>query len=70
MEGLDLSVLEKQISSYSPSADLNLIRKAYEFAKEAHRGQHRVSGELFIFHPLEVAKILADLELDLQTIAA
>ncbi len=67
---MDLSVLEKQISSYSPSADLNLIRKAYEFAKEAHRGQHRVSGELFIFHPLEVAKILADLELDLQTIAA
>ena len=70
MEGLDFAVLEKKILSYSPSADLNLIRKAYEFAKKAHSGQHRVSGELFIFHPLEVAKILADLELDLTTIAA
>jgi len=70
VEGLDFAVLEKKILSYSPSADLNLIRKAYEFAKKAHSGQHRVSGELFIFHPLEVAKILADLELDLTTIAA
>jgi len=67
---LDIAVLEKQILSYSPSADLSIIRKAYEFAKEAHSGQHRISGELFIFHPLEVAKILADLELDLPTIAA
>ena len=70
MEDLDIAVLEKQILSYSPSADLSIIRKAYEFAKEAHSGQHRISGELFIFHPLEVAKILADLELDLPTIAA
>ncbi|MCG1012927.1 bifunctional (p)ppGpp synthetase/guanosine-3',5'-bis(diphosphate) 3'-pyrophosphohydrolase [Tepidanaerobacter sp. GT38] len=67
---MDIAVLEKQILSYSPSADLSIIRKAYEFAKEAHSGQHRISGELFIFHPLEVAKILADLELDLPTIAA
>jgi len=70
VEDLDIAVLEKQILSYSPSADLSIIRKAYEFAKEAHSGQHRISGELFIFHPLEVAKILADLELDLPTIAA
>jgi len=67
---LDFALLEKQILSYSPSADIDLIRKAYEFAKEAHSGQHRVSGEPFIFHPLGVAKILADLELDLATIAA
>ncbi len=40
------------------------------FAKEAHSGQHRVSGELFISHPLGVAMILADLELDIPTIAA
>ncbi|HHY05059.1 MAG TPA: bifunctional (p)ppGpp synthetase/guanosine-3',5'-bis(diphosphate) 3'-pyrophosphohydrolase, partial [Thermoanaerobacterales bacterium] len=62
--------LEKHILAYNPSADISLIRKAYEFAKKAHSGQHRVSGELFIFHPLEVAKILADLELDIATIAA
>jgi len=67
---LDFAALEKKILSYSPSADINLIRKAYEFAKNAHSGQHRASGELFIFHPLEVAKILADLELDITTIAA
>jgi guanosine-3',5'-bis(diphosphate) 3'-pyrophosphohydrolase len=70
VEDLDFALLEKQILSYSPSADLDLVRKAYQFAKEAHSGQHRVSGELFIFHPLGVAKILADLELDLTTIAA
>jgi guanosine-3',5'-bis(diphosphate) 3'-pyrophosphohydrolase len=70
VEDLDFALLEKQILSYSPSADIDLIRKAYEFAKEAHSGQHRVSGEPFIFHPLGVAKILADLELDLATIAA
>lgn len=67
---MDLASLEEQILSYSPSADIDLIRKAYEFAKAAHSGQHRVSGELFIFHPLGVAKILADLELDITTIAA
>lgn len=67
---MDFALLEKKILSYSPSADLETIRKAYEFAKEAHSGQHRISGELFIFHPLEVAMILADLELDIATIAA
>ncbi len=67
---MDFDSLEKQILSYSPSADLDLVRKAYLFAKEAHSGQHRVSGELFISHPLGVAMILADLELDIPTIAA
>lgn len=67
---MSFALLEKKILSYNPSADLSLIRRAYEFAKNAHSGQHRVSGELFIFHPLEVAIILADLELDIATIAA
>jgi len=67
---LNFDSLEKQILSYSPSADINIVRKAYEFAKEAHGEQRRVSGELFISHPLGVAKILADLELDVPTIAA
>jgi len=67
---LSLALLEKHILSYNPSADLLLVRRAYEFAKNAHSGQHRVSGELFIFHPLEVAIILTDLELDVATIAA
>lgn len=67
---MTLASLEKRILTYNASADLSLIRRAYDFAKNAHSGQHRISGELFIFHPLEVAMILADLELDLATIAA
>jgi len=47
-----------------------LVEKAYSFAEEAHRGQLRNSGEEYIQHPLEVAKILAELELDEATIAA
>jgi GTP pyrophosphokinase len=70
VEDLNFSLLEKHILSYNPSADMSMVRRAYEFAKNAHSGQHRVSGELFIFHPLEVAIILADLELDIATIAA
>jgi GTP pyrophosphokinase len=70
VEDLTLASLEKRILTYNASADLSLIRRAYDFAKNAHSGQHRISGELFIFHPLEVAMILADLELDLATIAA
>ncbi len=47
-----------------------LVRKAYEKAAVAHTGQHRLSGEDYVNHPLEVAAILADLELDAETIAA
>ncbi|MCG0275880.1 MAG: bifunctional (p)ppGpp synthetase/guanosine-3',5'-bis(diphosphate) 3'-pyrophosphohydrolase [Thermosediminibacteraceae bacterium] len=65
-----LDSLVERIKSYNPSANLELVKRAYEFAKKAHDGQHRVSGELYIFHPLEVAMILADLELDTITIAA
>lgn len=66
----NIEKLESKIRSYNPQADLKLIRDAYDFAKNAHDGQHRASGELFIFHPLEVAMILADLELDTVTVAA
>src|SRR5689334_6018206 len=47
-----------------------LVRKAYERAATAHDGQHRLSGEDYVNHPLEVAAILADLELDAATISA
>jgi GTP pyrophosphokinase len=47
-----------------------LVRKAYDRAAAAHTGQHRLSGEDYVNHPLEVAAILADLELDAATIAA
>ncbi|HHW56369.1 MAG TPA: bifunctional (p)ppGpp synthetase/guanosine-3',5'-bis(diphosphate) 3'-pyrophosphohydrolase [Clostridia bacterium] len=51
-------------------ANLELIYKAYDFAVNAHEGQMRNSGEPYIVHPIEVAYILADLELDITTIAA
>jgi guanosine-3',5'-bis(diphosphate) 3'-pyrophosphohydrolase len=47
-----------------------MVKKAYERAASAHTGQHRLSGEDYVNHPLEVATILADLELDAPTIAA
>jgi GTP pyrophosphokinase len=62
--------LIRGIRKYHPSADISLIEKAYHTAYEAHRGQVRKSGEAYIIHPLCVAIILAELELDKETIAA
>ena len=58
------------IKKYHPSADISLIEKAYKVAYKAHEGQVRKSGEAYIIHPLCVAIILAELELDKETIAA
>ena len=58
------------VKRYHPSADISLIEKAYKIAYEAHEGQLRKSGEPYIIHPLCVAIILADLEMDKETIAA
>lgn len=58
------------IRKYHPSADLSLIEKAYQVAAEAHKDQKRKSGEPYIIHPLCVGIILADLEMDKETIAA
>ena len=62
--------LVKEILKYHPSSDLIMIENAYKVAKEAHEGQLRKSGEPYIIHPLCVAIILAELELDKETIAA
>ncbi|MHB1125451.1 MAG: RelA/SpoT family protein [Bacillota bacterium] len=59
-----------QVLSYNASAEIPLIRQAYQFAQEAHRGQVRKSGEDYITHPLGVALILANLQLDVITIVA
>ncbi|MDO4272670.1 MAG: bifunctional (p)ppGpp synthetase/guanosine-3',5'-bis(diphosphate) 3'-pyrophosphohydrolase [Eubacteriales bacterium] len=58
------------VQKYHPSADISMIQKAYEVAREAHKDQKRKSGEPYIIHPLCVAIILADLELDKETIVA
>lgn len=58
------------IRAYRPSTDLSLVEKAYHIADEAHKGQKRKSGEPYIMHPLCVAIILAELEMDKETIIA
>ncbi|MBO5114346.1 MAG: bifunctional (p)ppGpp synthetase/guanosine-3',5'-bis(diphosphate) 3'-pyrophosphohydrolase [Lachnospiraceae bacterium] len=59
-----------RVKKYHPSDDISLIEKAYKVASEAHKDQLRKSGEPYIIHPLYVAIILADLEMDKETIAA
>lgn len=59
-----------RVRKYHPSDDISLIEKAYRLADDAHRAQVRKSGEPYIIHPLCVAIILADLEMDKETIAA
>lgn len=64
------SELIKSIKKYHPSADTSMVEKAYKIASEAHKDQKRKSGEPYIIHPLCVAIILADLEMDKETITA
>jgi GTP pyrophosphokinase len=78
-EAVDLKVVDtgpqtvdellEVIRKYSPSADLEFIRRAYEFSEKAHAGQIRRSGDPYIIHPLGVAAILAELHLDIPTVA-
>lgn len=63
-------MLIARIRKYHPSTDVSMIEKAYHLAKKAHGEQLRKSGEPYIIHPLWVAIILADLEMDKETIAA
>ncbi|HEU5255584.1 MAG TPA: bifunctional (p)ppGpp synthetase/guanosine-3',5'-bis(diphosphate) 3'-pyrophosphohydrolase [Vicinamibacterales bacterium] len=63
------TLLEK-VRSYSPEADLELLRRAYVFSALEHKGQVRHSGEPYLVHPLEVADFLADMKLDVVAVAA
>lgn len=62
--------LIERMKIYHPTKDFAIIEKAYRLASDAHRDQKRRSGEAYIIHPLKVAYILADLELDRETIVA
>ena len=64
------AVLQELTAAYLPPEDEAMIARAFEFAREAHQGQARKSGEPFILHPVEVAIILADLRMDAETICA
>ncbi|MCL6557334.1 MAG: bifunctional (p)ppGpp synthetase/guanosine-3',5'-bis(diphosphate) 3'-pyrophosphohydrolase [Firmicutes bacterium] len=67
---MTLDDLVQNLIHYNPGADLSLLRRAYSFAEEAHRGQLRISGEEYITHPLLVAIILSELEMDMETLLA
>lgn len=62
--------LLNKVKKYNSQPNEKLLREAYNAAKEAHNSQHRASGEPYFVHPLEVANILADLEMDCESIAA
>ena len=66
----DVQELIARVRAHFTRADLDVLRDAYLFAEEAHRGQTRASGEPYVQHSLAVARILADLRLDPVTIAA
>lgn len=70
MHDKELQELIEKIKGYAPNADIDLVKKAYYLGKKAHEGQFRKSGEPYFIHPLAVANILADMELDIETIAA
>ncbi len=59
-----------KMNTYHPTKEFDIIEKAYRLAVEAHKDQKRKSGEPYIIHPLKVAYILAELELDKETITA
>ena len=69
-EPVTIDTIIDNVRAYSPKANLDLIRRAYEIAQKAHQGQTRVSGEAYIIHPLHVAEILTELHLDDVTISA
>jgi len=64
------AALLTKMEGYHPASDFKLVEDAYHLAKAAHQGQKRKSGEPYIVHPVVVASILADLEMDRETIAA
>jgi len=62
-------ILDK-ITGYHPDADLDIVERAYVYSARVHAGQVRLSGEPYLMHPLEVANILADMRLDVVSVAA
>src|SRR6266404_1441904 len=66
---MKLPELIEKVRRYSGPGDLEIIRRAYDFSAEVHKGQRRLSGEPYLTHPVEVASIIADLKLDVSSVA-
>jgi guanosine-3',5'-bis(diphosphate) 3'-pyrophosphohydrolase len=67
---IKITDLVEKVQSYYPAADVDLIRKAYDFSAEVHQGQKRLSGEPYLIHPLAVAAVIADLKLDVPSVVS
>jgi GTP pyrophosphokinase len=65
-----LKTLIEEIPKYQPGADLDLIARAYRFSEHSHHGQQRASGEPYLSHPLEVAHLLVNFQMDAVTVTA
>lgn len=65
-----VDVLANELSTYLDTNRINQVRRAYYYAEQAHEGQMRKSGDRYITHPLAVARILAGLKLDHQSLMA
>src|SRR5690625_5648230 len=68
-ENITIEEIMEQARLYLSEDDVAFIRRAYEFAERAHGEQYRKSGEPYIIHPVQVAGILVELEMDPETIA-
>jgi GTP pyrophosphokinase len=65
-----LDQIVSELAGYFPSADVSMVRRAYQFAAQAHDGQTRKSGDPYVTHPLAVAQIIAELKLDVASVCA
>ena len=65
-----IDALADRLSAYLGKDQVNLVRRAYFYAEQAHDGQRRRSGEAYVTHPLAVANILADMHMDHQSLMA
>ncbi|MBU1916442.1 HD domain-containing protein, partial [Patescibacteria group bacterium] len=70
MQSISVDNLIKKVLTYQPGADVDMIRLAFEFARDAHEGQVRKSGEPYINHPLATAELLADMKVPTSIIVA
>ncbi|MBW1641872.1 MAG: bifunctional (p)ppGpp synthetase/guanosine-3',5'-bis(diphosphate) 3'-pyrophosphohydrolase, partial [Deltaproteobacteria bacterium] len=65
-----ISDIIDKVTEYNPNADVDIIDRAYIYSARVHDGQVRLSGEPYLLHPLEVAGVLADMNLDTVSVAA
>jgi len=69
-ELVDIDLLIKKVLAYNPEADIDLLKQAHLFSNEAHGSQRRIEGSPYIEHPIAVSSLLADMKMDVATIAA